>query len=499
MKGSLVARIINSLLLLTLVAMGGEWGKEEALVKKYVPEKIVLTDAAIENLLQQPLTLNDCVAIALKNNVLLQIDRLEYNRVYYSKWGTRQSLLPSLSMNVQRSEAADLDSLTSREVNRTFDDEVSISLSERMPLGGSISFTRRLAWATNGNTRLTDNPGREWTISFTQPLLKGFGYSVAYSDVKLANLDYRIEQYRLQNAILSTIFLVKEAYFNVLQQQKQVAVTESAIERDRKLKELSQAKVDAKIATRRDVLSAEIILQQDFAELVNAQTELATSLDQLKNVLGISIDGEIELLQKNIEFTPLVIEEDNWMQRALENNMTLKQLEASLERIKFEQKLSGNSRMPDIYMEGTYSALDDQDLQDSRTRNWTGRVRLSYPLFNFSGRASHRRATLASEQAEKNLEDNRRFVIITVREITRNLKNSQQRLDILLKNIDASKEKVTFANTMFNLGKADNKDITDAQEDLLAAEVDYVSELAIYYIEQARLEELLGGYPIINQ
>ena len=51
---------------------------------------------------------------------------------------------------------------------------------------------------------------------------------------------------------------------------------------------------------------------------------------------------------------------------------------------------------------------------------------------------------------------------------------------------------------MFNLGRASNLDITDAQKDLLDAEVDYAQELSYYYLEQARLEQLLGGHPIIN-
>jgi outer membrane protein TolC len=68
----------------------------------------------------------------------------------------------------------------------------------------------------------------------------------------------------------------------------------------------------------------------------------------------------------------------------------------------------------------------------------------------------------------------------------------------LIKNIEAAREKITFATTMFNLGRASNLDVTDAQKDLLQAEVDYAVELAEYYIEQARLEQLLGGHSIIN-
>lgn len=481
----------------TLTVFPGDWGQEKTIVETFNPRKIVLTPAAIDSLLAQPLTLSDCVAIALKQNIRLQIDRLEYNRVYQSKQGTRQSFLPNLTLSGERGEAGDIDSLDNAG-NRSYNDRLSLGLSEKMPLGGSIAFSSALDWSTNGSTRLTDQPANRWEISFSQPLLRGFGYSIAYSDVQLASLDLKIERHRLESAVLQIIFEVKQAYFDVLRQQKLVAATEAAIERDQKLKEISQAKVDAKIATRRDVLSAEIILQQDYAELVNAQTEYETALDLLKDVIGADLVRPIELAAQDLVYQPVTIAEETWIDIARERNTGLRLQELVLQRNEFQARLAGNSRLPDLALQGSYARTTDQDNRDDGSYNWSGRVTLSYPLFNFAARANHQRSRIALRQSERTLEDARRLVMLGVREAARNLRNSQERINILIKNIDAAREKVVFANTMFNLGKADNKDITDAQEDLLAAEVDYAQELSDYYVEQARLEQLLGGYAIIN-
>jgi outer membrane protein TolC len=293
--------------------------------------------------------------------------------------------------------------------------------------------------------------------------------------------------------------LVKSAYFEILGRKQAIASTEAAIERDQKLKEVSQAKVEAKLATRRDVLSAEIILQQDFAELLDARNDYHDALDILKDEMGIDIQRDIHLAVDELDFEPLEIEEERWIGIALENNVSIKLQEALLRRAAFFTKLTGNSRLPDLTLEGSYSRSDGGYLfREERSNQLLGRVTLSYPLFNYNARAEHQRAWLEEKKRERVEEDVRREILRRIRSISRTLVKTTERIRILIKNIEAAREKITFATTMFNLGRASNLDVTDAQKDLLQAEVDYAVELAEYYIEQARLEELLGGHSIIN-
>ena len=493
-------RILTAFFLITTTAFSQEeWGKEKEVMSEFITETIKLDVATIDSLLEQSLNLNDCVAIALRNNIQLQIDRMEYNRVYQSKQGTRQSFFPDLSLNIEREQTTQFDTLDVMS-DKTTNEKIDISLTEKVPLGGSLVFTRQLTRTTNQTDRLEDNPTNLWTITFTQPILKGFGFNIGYSDVKLADLDVKIEQYRLHDAILGTIFQVKEALFEVLRQKKLLVATEAAIERSLKLKDVSLAKVDAKIATRRDVLSAEIILQQDYGEKINAQREFDNALDVLKNVMGVDIQRDISLAIDTLSFIPVELKEEEWISIAMNNNTTIKLQEMILEKGKFQTKLARNNTLPDLSLEGVISRRSDDDIfRETRQNDIVGRIKLSYPLPNFSNRAEHQRAKLAERQSERSLEDTRRNILLSVRASTRNLRNGEERLKILQKNISAAREKITFATTMFNLGRASNLDITDAQKDLLEAEVDYAQELSDYYVVQALLESLLGGHPIIHQ
>jgi outer membrane protein TolC len=125
---------------------------------------------------------------------------------------------------------------------------------------------------------------------------------------------------------------------------------------------------------------------------------------------------------------------------------------------------------------------------------WTGLVTISYPLGNKALGSAYRRSQIVHQQSERILDDVERQVVLEVRSAIRFLRNNVERLGILEKNIAGARDKLEFATVNFQLGRASNMDITDAQKDLLDAEVDWVNEVIDYRVQLARLEQLLGGF-----
>jgi outer membrane protein TolC len=58
--------------------------------------------------------------------------------------------------------------------------------------------------------------------------------------------------------------------------------------------------------------------------------------------------------------------------------------------------------------------------------------------------------------------------------------------------INAAEQKVDFATTMFNLGRASNLDITDAREALIDSKTQYMRRVADYYTQLGVIESLTG-------
>ena len=59
--------------------------------------------------------------------------------------------------------------------------------------------------------------------------------------------------------------------------------------------------------------------------------------------------------------------------------------------------------------------------------------------------------------------------------------------------VEQARDKLETANTCFRLGLADNFDVTDAQEDVVSAETEFLTAIVDYVNSLARLEASIAG------
>ena len=331
-------------------------------------------------------------------------------------------------------------------------------------------------------------------------MLRDAGWRRATSDVSDARLASAGEEATLRARLLDVVFQVKSAYYEVLRRAKLIEVNQQAIARDQQLLDFSQAKVEAKLATRRDVLSAEIILAQDRSRLVNAETEHAAALDALADVLGLPLEDSLAVVAVELALAPIPDEQPRWVEKALRDNPDLLRARIDLERDELAKKVAGNSRLPRLDLKVAYDDARDAIPAGATTldarrgaRTWQGAIEVAMPILNKPLGDTYRAAQLRHERGQKLHQEAERQTVLEVRDTARNLRRIEERIAVLTKEIQGAREKVEFANVNFQLGRASNLDITDAQEDLVNAESDFVDEVVSYRVELARLEQLLGG------
>ncbi len=455
--------------------------------------------AALQARLQQPLSLDGCIEIALEKNRLLTAAQLERDAVRLGVGAALGTWMPVLRVSALRTSIySNTESLktsgTSEYVVDTATDLVA-GLDQRLPLGGALELRYDL---TKEGVDILGGYGG--AVLVRQPLLRDAGWRRATSPVTEARLAAAAEEASLLSRRLAVVFRVKSAYYEVLRGRELIEVNEKAIARDEQLLAFSQAKVAATLATRRDVLSAEIILAQDRSRLVNAQTEHKDALDALANVLGVPMQANLSVEPLELTLQPIAVEDSAWVERALRDNPEVHRARLELRRDDLAADVTGNARLPRLdltllYGETRGAITDTDPVQDtrSRERTWQGGVEFSYPILNKTLGNAHRAAALRLEQGRALVDEAERRVILEVRQSARNQQRIEERIQVLDKEIQGARDKVEFATVNFQLGRASNLDITDAQEDLVNAESDYVDEVVDYRVELARLEELLGG------
>ena len=318
---------------------------------------------------------------------------------------------------------------------------------------------------------------------------------ITKSATNLAKHEKRAQQYIYDDAALQTMLEVKRAYYEVLLQREIINSNTAAISRDSTLLSLSNSKFNASLATRRDVLSAEIQLAEDQAALIAAEAEYELSLDALKEVLGLPITDRIRVAQTTLEYSDVPLDQEKLIALALDNNPVIKSIEADVRQNELQRRIAKNQRLPSLDFNISYNGQNDKKITDQTEVNSNDFVlglSLSYPLFDRKSSSDVKKASIALSQQQGKLSNVRRQTIQEVRKLVRITFSSVKELEVLAKNKEAANEKVNFATAMFNMGRASNLDITDAQQALLKSEIQYNRKLVDYHLQLAQLETLIG-------
>ncbi|NUO83380.1 TolC family protein [candidate division KSB1 bacterium] len=464
------------------------------------------SDDEIQAALQRPLTLEDCLGIALSKNLTLKQAEKDFARAqatHSGSWGAYLPLLTMEGLKTNTSEEAPDDSLNLfRE--QLFRNEARVIAKAQLyiPTGATVVATRdifrdvrdtRLPLEDVGLTKLED---REFALTITQPLLRGFGPVVANNRIISASNLRNLQDNALHNQKWLVIYQVKRAFYNVLVQRELLKVNEATVASDSALVAASEALVLAKLASRRDVLSAQIRYDEDRAALINGYNDYQSTLDILKDLMGIPLNATISLAESSLEFTQSAVNEEKLVRGAMQNNPQLRSLSYLVREAKLQRSVAKNAILPRLDVYGTYSKVRSSDLiaqkEEARTGVLQAGLSFSYNFLHREAAGQAENAELAMRQQEERLLNAQRQIELSIRDIARSLSNSEKEAAAIKRSIEIAEQKLDFARTMFNLGRASNLDVTDAQEFLLRAKTLYLRKLVSFRIAQALLETLTG-------
>jgi outer membrane protein TolC len=457
---------------------------------------------------QKPLTLNDCIRIALAQNIALRIARGDRDRAVALHAGSYGRFLPVFSLDGRKKNTLveGPDSIA-QIVNTRFDNDATIVGNAQLflPTGATLKFSGD--FLRNGQIPLyQDNPAelvstskkgnRAYTVNFTQPLLRDAGPTVARSDFLGTGYDQQAEEKNLFNEKLQAVFAVKSAYYAALQQRELIKVNQTALNRDSLLVEASKALILAKQATRRDVLSAEIRLADDKASLIASRSEYESALDRLKDEIGLPIDMSIALDSTGLGYTPVALDEQALIRQALMMNPLVHAAEFSINQSRLQKSVAKNALWPRLDLVASYSSNSEKDLISNsdlgRTGGWQASLNLSYSFLSREASAKAEEADIALRQQQDRLLDLQRKITLDVRDIVRSVYSAAAEIEAIRGGIKVAEEKLEFATIMFNLGRASNFDITESQEFLLKAQNQYLRKVVDYQTQLALLESLIG-------
>jgi outer membrane protein TolC len=444
---------------------------------------------------RKELTLQQSIEIALQKNLRIQIAGLTRDAVQPEVQIAKARFHPNVGLAFtafgEKSFPED------EPVSTSNTQAVTAFIDQAVPTGASVIVSSGLIRDEITKEEPPQDFGLSLRVSIVQPLLRGGGVIVATRPIRDAEFNLRVEEARLRAEILRIIATTKSAYYNVILNEKIIALTEEAIERDKMLIEASKALFDAGIVTKRDVFSAELSLAEDTTGLVDAQAELAVATDVLLDTLGLPFATQIALLDKDLSIQPVPIELERWIATAITSRPEIVEFEERLGQSLLNIKVARNTVFPQLDLVGSYERAQNASAfgrsLDLKGHTWSAGLVFSVPIGNVAAKANLTRAETEHALLQQALVQTKRQIELEVRTSVIQLRRSLERIPPLTVAIEQAQGKLEIARARFALGQATNFDITDAQEDLLDAETELLEAIVEYNIALAQLEASIAG------
>ncbi|MDX1393201.1 MAG: TolC family protein [Gemmatimonadota bacterium] len=397
----------------------------------------------------RPVTLDEAIEIALRRNPTLQQARTNIENAETTKLTAVGSLLPSLSLSYAYSNSS-----TGR-IDPTGQGIVSTSYSTQV----------------SGSYDLFDGWRR-------------------FTDLRGANLGVAEQNARYRETRFQTIQTVKQNYFNAVAARELVAVEERRVQRQQDQLDFVEQQLELGRATRSDLLSSQVDLNNARLALLNAQNGERTTTFRLTEVVGSEERiGPVE--EATLIAQPLPFSRNQLFGVAEQSAPSLVTATAATEAAEAAVSSARSSYLPSLSLSGGWGWANTEF--PPQNRSWSFRLSGSYPLFNGFQRESTVYRARAQEDIAREQERATRLNLSSELDAAYSTAQSAQAgIDLAEQNVELSEESLRVVGERYRLGLATILELQDAQIQLTQAEVDLVSRRFDYQLALAAIEALLG-------
>ena len=310
------------------------------------------------------------------------------------------------------------------------------------------------------------------SINLNYTLFDGLG---RYYDYKRLKETYKLSELQARETIENTIAQLYVVYYNVAQVTENVTVLEKTltVSKDRITRASYQFEYGQ--GTMLNVLNAQVDINNDSINLINAKQQLVNTKRDLNVVLGNVISSEFRV-DTTIDFK-LNIDQNDLANKVKSNNVNLLQLDKNIMINTFIVKANKSGYLPSLGLTGSYGWNKGNNnaasfVAVSTNTGLSGGLSLSWNLFDGGGTAT--RVRNAKIELENRSLEKESMVI----DIERNFKNAwddyQNKLTIFQvqeNNIITSTNNFNRTQEKYKLGQATSIEFRQAQLNLINSEL----------------------------
>lgn len=410
-----------------------------------------------------PLSLSDCLDLALKQNSAILKGQSDLEAAYGVVIQTRAIAIPKIrstgNYQIQDKQAVD-----------------------RIP-APFITADGDQSWSAN--------------VRLVQSIYEG---GRIRSALRTARLTKEQAVANFQTVVANTLLDVRIACYDILLAAQQITVQEASVHLLEQELEDNKRRFEAGSVPQFNVLRAEVEVANARPRLIRARNAWRIAKNNLANLLGLDLPKEVwdnpplELSGK-LEAAPYDIALPVALSQALERRPELAVLRKSVALREEAIKTARAARLPSVQLYAGYgsrSSVFSDDLGRDIS-GWQAGGQLSWDIFDghlTKGKVQEARAL--REKAGEEFDDTARKIELEVRTAYSNFNEAKEVLESQKKVQELAVEALRLASARSEAGTGTQLDVLNSQTALTEARVTEAQALRDYATSQARLERAIG-------
>lgn len=331
-------------------------------------------------------------------------------------------------------------------------------------------------------------------ITLTQPIYMG-GKIRAYNKITryAEALAHEQQKADMAEVILST----DQAYWQVISLSNKKKLAEDYYKLLQKLEQDVTHLVAEGVATKADLLSVKVKVNEAEMNLAKVEDGLSLSRMLLCQLCGISLDSQIRLADENMEDIRLSsFDTEINVQTALANRSELKSLSLATQIYKQKVNIARSEHLPSLALVGNYIVSNPSvfnGFQNKFDGMWNVGVMLKVPLWHWGqGYYKVRAAKAEARIADLRLSGARDKIELQVAQSASKVKEANKRLVLALKNMERAEENLRYANLGFQEGMIPTSNVLEAQTAWLSAHSSKIDAQIEVKLTDVYLQKVLG-------
>ena len=463
------------------------------------------------------LTLEDALKIALSENTSVQVADMEIQRQEYARKGSYASLLPQVSASGMYSYALKKQKVYFGSDKQDDDGESSGGglASMMASLMNPIMYYIEQLYAGTGVPfvpYVDPNQGQQGGSSSSEPMEMGRTHSVTFGvsaqmpvvnfqlweSLRLSGDQVELAVEQARESRLGTVASVKQAFYAILFAKEAYNVYNSVYENAVENYRLTEMRYNAAKASELDLTRAKSNVAAAIPNLYNAENSVELALWQLKAVMGVDLQRNIDVAGSLEEYAGQMFSDiAEGSEATLEGNTTLRQLAQQAEMLSRQIRMQQYAYLPTLALTFSYSYLTQSDIFNLSQWKWfpssTVGLSLSIPIFS-GGQRYHaiKQTRVQADELELQRENTERQLRIGIRQ-------SLGTMDTAMRTYDASKEALVSAEKAYDiavksyqLGKSTLTDLNNTELVLTQSRLAVSQAIYNFVIAKAGLEQTLG-------